>query len=361
MYGEPLSNDEEKCIDDILSSGLNEVEKITFNEKKINNNINEINKNYQYSDNKNLKNEYLNTNNSNNNSYRPKSSALKNLIEQLKKNEEYSFMNNTSKNINEKQIKKDNIKNNVMNNIIKKEEIIPEKNMIKMDINNIEKNNMKYLELKNEMEQVQKQLYQFNSKIKRSVSETNKEIIFPKSYSNKKKNYSKKRKKINIDNSFSSLNDSYNSNLSSKKKNYIRNNSSSSKKKSVYKEKYLELKNKYDLQREKIASENQNIISLENKIKIISKKNENYNQLVEYNKKLFSQSELLKKQIYESENIRNEQSKLIRSLQKEIEILRMRIDNSEENNIENLTELYEEMKNSLLKSKIKKNKKKTKK
>ena len=77
MYGEPLSNDEEKCIDDILSSGLNEVEKITFNEKKINNNINEINKNYQYSDNKNLKNEYLNTNNSNNISYRPKSSALK--------------------------------------------------------------------------------------------------------------------------------------------------------------------------------------------------------------------------------------------------------------------------------------------
>ena len=143
MYGEPLSNDEEKCIDDILSSGLNEVEKITFNEKKINNNINEINKNYQYSDNKNLKNEYLNTNNSNNNSYRPKSSALKNLIEQLKKNEEYSFMNNTSKNINEKQIKKDNIKNNIMNNIIKKEEKIPEKNMIKMDINNIEKNNIK--------------------------------------------------------------------------------------------------------------------------------------------------------------------------------------------------------------------------
>ena len=218
MYGEPLSNDEEKCIDDILSSGLNEVEKITFNEKKINNNINEINKNYQYSDNKNLKNEYLNTNNSNNNSYRPKSSALKNLIEQLKKNEEYSFMNNTSKNINEKQIKKDNIKNNIMNNIIKKEEKIPEKNMIKMDINNIEKNNIKYLELKNEMEQVQKQLYQFNSKIKRSVSETNKEIIFPKSYSNKNKNYSKKRKKINIDNSFSSLNDSYSSNISSKKK-----------------------------------------------------------------------------------------------------------------------------------------------
>jgi hypothetical protein len=175
-----------------------------------------------------------------------------------------------------------------MNNIIKKEEKIPEKNMIKMDINNIEKNNIKYLELKNEMEQVQKQLYQFNSKIKRSVSETNKEIIFPKSYSNKNKNYSKKRKKINIDNSFSSLNDSYSSNISSKKKNYIRKNSSSSKKKSVYKEKYLELKNKYDLQREKIASENQNIISLENKIKIISKKNENYNQLVEYNKKLFS-------------------------------------------------------------------------
>ena len=36
-------------------------------------------------------------------------------------------MNNTSKNINEKQIKKDNLKNNNINNIIKKEEKIPEK------------------------------------------------------------------------------------------------------------------------------------------------------------------------------------------------------------------------------------------
>ena len=72
---------------------------------------------------------------------------------------------------------------------------------------------------------------------------------------------------------------------------------------------------------------------------------------------MFSQGELLKKQIIESENIRNEQSKLIRSLQREIEILRIRIDNTEENNMENLTELYEEMKKSLLKSKSKKTKK----
>ena len=36
-------------------------------------------------------------------------------------------MNNTSKNINEKQIKKDNLKNNNINNIIKKEEKIPKK------------------------------------------------------------------------------------------------------------------------------------------------------------------------------------------------------------------------------------------
>ena len=84
-----------------------------------------MNKNLQI--NKNINNDYLITNNSNNTSYRPKSSALKNLIEQLKKNEEYSFMNNTSKNINEKQIKKDNLKNNNINNIIKKEEKIPEK------------------------------------------------------------------------------------------------------------------------------------------------------------------------------------------------------------------------------------------
>ena len=76
-----------------------------------------------------------------------------------------------------------------------------------MDINNIEKNNIKYLELKNEMEQVQKQLLEFNNKIKRSVSESNKEVFFPKkAFPNKKKLDNKN--KLNIDNSISSLNDS---------------------------------------------------------------------------------------------------------------------------------------------------------
>ena len=346
MYGEHLSNDEEKCIDDILSNGLNEVEQITFNDILNYKNQNDINKNLQI--NKNINNDYLITNNSNNISYRPKSSALKNLIEQLKKNEEYSFMNNTNKINAEKDNKNKNIKKNNITSYIQKEEKYPEKkNIIKMNINNIEKNNIKYLELKNEMEQVQKQLSEFNNKIKRSISESNKEAFFPKkAFPNKKKLNNKN--KLNIDNSISSLNDSYSSNI--KRKNYLKKKSPL-KKNSAFKEKYLELKSKYELQKEKIISENQNITSLENKIKIISKKNENYNQLVEYNKKLFSQGELLKKQIIESENIRNEQSKLIRSLQKEIEILRIRIDNSEEKNIENLSELYEEMKKSLLKSK----------
>ena len=82
MYGENLSNNEEKYIDDILSNGFDELEQITFNDKINYKNQNEMNKNLQI--NKNINNDYLITNNSNNTSYRPKSSALKNFFASLK-------------------------------------------------------------------------------------------------------------------------------------------------------------------------------------------------------------------------------------------------------------------------------------
>ena len=101
------------------------------------------------------------------------------------------------------------------------------------------------------------------------------------------------------------------------------------------------------MQKEKIASEEESINHLEKKIKQVNKKNKNFEKLVEYNKQLFSQEELLKKQIVESETIRKEQSKLIRSLQREIDMLRGEVDTS---NLANIAEIYQEMKESLLKS-----------
>ena len=116
-----------------------------------------------------------------------------------------------------------------------------------------------------------------------------------------------------------------------------------------YKGKYDDLKEKYELQKEKIKAEEMSIKSIQMKIKQINKKNSNFNKLVEYNKKLFAQEELLKRQIIESEKIRKEQSKLIRSLQREIDMFRADADT---NNYSNIAEMYQQMKESLLKSNI---------
>lgn len=114
-----------------------------------------------------------------------------------------------------------------------------------------------------------------------------------------------------------------------------------------WKMKYEDLKLKHHNQLKEIAVEKKKFRHLEKTIKANKKKIVNYNTLINYNKQLIRQDEILVSQITESENIRKEQSKLIQSLQREIDMLRGDVD---ENNLNNIAEVYQDMKESLMDS-----------
>ena len=129
-----------------------------------------------------------------------------------------------------------------------------------------------------------------------------------------------------------------------------RSNSSLKREKIDYKRKYDELREKFELQREKMKSEKQNIISLQQKIKILNNKKDCYPKLYDYNKDLTRQNNELLKNLKESDNIRLEQEKLIRSLQKEIDILKGGLNLNDPETLNYLAQTYQAMKESLLKT-----------
>ena len=146
----------------------------------------------------------------------------------------------------------------------------------------------------------------------------------------------------------------------SKNKWYSRDNSHSgsisarkireTKENSDYREKYEILRQKFDLQREKLKSEKQNIISLQQRIKMLKNKKDSYPQLYEYNQSLLQQNNVLINNLRDAENIRTEQEKLIRSLQKEIDILNKGLNLNNLDALKFLEETYQGMKESLLRS-----------
>ena len=99
-----------------------------------------------------------------------------------------------------------------------------------------------------------------------------------------------------------------------------------------------------------MKSEKQNIISLQQKIKILNNKKDCYPKLYEYNQSLTEQNNQLLNHLKESDNIRTEQEKLIRSLQKEIQILKGGLNLNDPEALNYLAETYQAMKESLLKS-----------
>lgn len=352
-----LTNEEEQCIDNILSNGLAEIKDLTLleshssgrNTNSVNNqlNVGDLKKKYSNDSNNKISEIEFKTKKSN----QPKSMALRALINQLKENVDYGFKSDEEI-TEDNQITMENI------NCPKREPLTvcsnpTKKKEINLNIDNMEKNSRTFLEMKDEMMAIQNKIENINSKISKSVNPTyrNNFHVGKTERLNKKKNeFIKKKsgkiKKDQIKNniyskkfntSISSLNNSFsNSNIKTKYSTV-----------SNFKNKYDELKEKYDLQKEKIAAEEALVKSIQIKIKQITKKNNNYNKLVECNKKLFSQEELLKKQILESENIRKEQSKLIRSLQREIDMFR---GDNEMNSYSNMAEIYQQMKESLLKT-----------
>ena len=233
-----------------------------------------------------------NTENNNKNiiykKYNPKSSALKLLIKKLKKENEYeeSRNNNTSYNNNSIQISSFGDSElftlgNSNNNIISSNEKKHKKYNSELNFDILKIKNIRTFD--KIMDSKSKKL---SSNILNYNSTPDLSLLKSKLYINK---YKKKRPKSMI-----KINE---------KDYYI---------------KYKELRDKFILQREKMKNEKENVIILQQKIKLIKKKLEKKLELVDFNKTLNEQNNILIKNLTFSDNIRKRNSELINILQNRI-------------------------------------------
>ena len=390
-----ISNNSRILIkDDLSESNNNDID----NSKYKKNEYYEIIKNKKINDqdlgNKSLTNNLIKQKNSNK-KYKPKSSALKKLIDKLKKeenlynnNEEEELfykndkfhMNQTSKinnytlNTNSIQISQINDselftlgnssftisaeKNKKLDKNKKGGDIINQKNKKRINKNNsIEINKYqtnvfphnskeKYNKLKNEMDSIQDQIKNIFKRIDIGIN-TKKKNIIKKTYSAKSIISNSKKTKFYPLSSVSSLDlENVSPNKTKKERPYSVNNrnidNSKKNQKYNYKKKYKELKEKFELQKEKMKSEKQNIISLRQKIKIIDKKYEKYSELVEYNKTLNEQNKILIYNLNNSDEIRKKQSLLIKALQNEINLINNKIDENKGTKENEINKFYKE-------------------
>jgi len=116
-----------------------------------------------------------------------------------------------------------------------------------------------------------------------------------------------------------------------------------------YKEKFENIKENYDSVKATLIKERQIINQLTNKNKKLMKKEENYDKLYKSHQELKAEYILLSKKYEESEYIRKEQSKLMKSMQREINLLRGQFQDSLENNTEKIIKEHKEIKNRLSK------------
>ena len=233
-----------------------------------------------------------NTENNNKNiiykKYNPKSSALKLLIKKLKKENEYEESRNNNKSYNSNSIQISSFGDselftlgNSNNNIISSNEKKHKKYNSELNFDILKIKNIRTFD--KIMDSKSKKL---SSNILNYNSTPDLSLLKSKLYINK---YKKKRPKSMI-----KINE---------KDYYI---------------KYKELRDKFILQREKMKNEKENVIRLQQKIKLIKKKLEKKLELVDFNKTLNEQNNILIKNLTFSDNIRKRNSELINILQNRI-------------------------------------------
>ena len=233
-----------------------------------------------------------NTENNNKNiiykKYNPKSSALKLLIKKLKKENEYEESRNNNKSYNSNSIQISSFGDselftlgNSNNNIISSKEKKHKKYNSELNFDILKIKNIRTFD--KIMDSKSKKL---SSNILNYNSTPDLSLLKSKLYISK---YKKKRPK---------------SMIKIKEKDYYI--------------KYKELRDKFILQREKMKNEKENVIRLQQKIKLIKKKLEKKLELVDFNKTLNEQNNILIKNLTFSDNIRKRNSELINILQNRI-------------------------------------------
>ena len=287
--------------------------------------------------------------------YNPKSSALKQLIEKLKKDDEYeetinknnnndsnksnysiqvsSFADsglftlgnsNINSSLEKTKIKK--LEKEYDNKNLKKENKSELYNTNKLKPKNVrtfdkimDSNNNKYNKIDSEIDLIRDRIKKISSHLNLNDSTKMDSLIY-KNNSMKsllKSNYKIKNLYFPISSVLSMGNLSHiKNNKIVKSKSVV--NIKIKKEDKIYMIKYKELREKFENQREKMKKEKENVIFLKQKIKLFNKKFEKYSELVEFNKTLNEQNIILINNLKYSDDVRKKQANLIEVLQNQI-------------------------------------------
>ena len=285
--------------------------------------------------------------------YNPKSSALKQLIEKLKKDDEYeetinknndsnksnysiqvsSFadsglftLGNSNINSSSEKTKIKKLEKEYDNKNLKKENKSELYNTNKLKPKNVrtfdkimDSNNNKYNKIDSEIDLIRDRIKKISSHLNLNDSTKMDSFIYK---NNSMKSLLKSKYKIkNLYFPISSVLSM--GNLSHIKNNKIVKSKSVvnikiKKEEKIYMIKYKELREKFENQREKMKKEKENVIFLKQKIKLFSKKFEKYSELVEFNKTLNEQNIILINNLKYSDDVRKKQANLIEVLQNQI-------------------------------------------
>ena len=285
--------------------------------------------------------------------YNPKSSALKQLIEKLKKDDEYeetrnknndssksnysiqvsSFadsglftLGNSNINSSSEKTKIKKLEKEYDNKNLKKEyksELYNTNKLKPKNIRTFEKimdsNNNKYNKIDSEIDLIRDRIKKISSHLNLNDSTKMDSLIY-KNNSMKsllKSNYKIKNLYFPISSVLSMGNLSHiKNNKIVKSKSVV--NIKIKKEEKIYMIKYKELREKFEAQREKMKKEKENVIFLKQKIKLFNKKFEKYSELVEFNKTLNEQNIILINNLKYSDDVRKKQANLIEVLQNQI-------------------------------------------
>ena len=311
--------------------------------------------------------------------YNPKSSALKKLIEKLKKEEEYeesrnkeinNDFNKTNNNIsysNSIQVSSfadselftlgnNNITNSIGKTNIKKKKIYKNGKKKKYNMNEISNSKIKkkfkselnsnilrsknirtfdkildsegkYNKLNNEIDLIRNKIKKISKSININTS-TNFDSLIKKNNSMNSllnSNYKLKNTFLKFPSVMSMENLSHLKHINGRSTSTNINNYKNIKKEKeekYFKKKYKELKGKFLYQREKMKNEKEEVISLQQKIKLLLIKFEKLTELVEFNETLTEQNNILLNNLEFSQDVSKKQAKLIEVLQNQIKTIK---------------------------------------
>ena len=349
MNNSHIGEEEENCINLILEKGIEEIKNSQSNYTTTNNN-----KNYTCT-----LTSSLNNINNNNLSYRNiNQNQLTSSINPLNDPSNISLYNSTTNNNNNNSCNNNNTSNalrRIMSNIQKEDASSTYQNIQELkeeyddltisqtssehntnninNTNNIKvvtshmNNDNKLKEMKNRLQNLQNKIGNLDKHLhtKLTHNETSSYLI------NSSKHYKKSKRK-------SSNSIKARSYSASKRGNSYKFNNTNKINNEIWKERFMKLKDEFNKDKNALIKLRYNKNDLNKKYDQVKKKEILYDDLFIVNQKLIDNNEMLFNQLEESEEVRNEQEKLIHSLQKEVNRLRneLRNENIDNNNYDDI-------------------------